>query len=468
MERHSCRSGRSNRRTGSARPDWPDGVTGPQGPTGPTGSQGTAGVTGPQGPTGAQGTAGVTGPQGPTGPTGSQGTAGVTGPQGPTGAQGPAGPIAGSNGQFTYNSSGAAAGGNLSQNTDGSLTANKGFNPQLCTVTLSASPVFDASLCNTFTLTLGSTPVTGSTLSNAKAGQFLTFIVIQDATGGRAFAWPANVQRACTVTGTAGASTVVTAVYDGVNANATTCTTGDTPTLISGPTRTAPGTPAAGLACWFDSTDNTLKCEDTGGNIYATPLTTTATAHQFVSYIDSHGVQQKAQPADSDLSLTDITANNVSTSSHGFAPKLPNDATKYLDGTGAYSVPAGEGGGMADPGSNGILKRTALNTTAVAGYTDIVGLFSSCSGTRVSGSRRPVPYFGERRNGRSRLERNPEAHGAEHDGHRSGRRFPDAQSIDYRNGGWTDQRLHRLECGERRRVHPEQADPPLRRAPTIC
>lgn len=429
---------------------WSATLAGPPGPLGPQGPQG------PTGATGSQGAVGPAGPQGPTGATGSQGTAGAAG------AQGPAGPIAGSNGQFTYNSSGTAAGGNLSQNADGSLTANKGFNPQLCTVTLSASPVFDASQCNTFTLTLGSTPVTGSTLSNAKAGQSLTFILIQDATGGRAFVWPTNVQRACTVTGTAGAATVVTAVYDGVNANATNCTTGDTPTLISGPTRTAPATPAAGLACWFDSTDNTLKCKDAGGNVYAAPLTTTATAHQFVSYIDSHGVQQKAQPADSDLSLTDITTNNVSasshgfapklpndatkyldgtgaysvpagsvcptcvvasspgagiahfagstqtltsspvveadqtladnttnnvsTSKHGFAPKLPNDATKYLDGTGAYSVPAGQSGGMADPGSNGILKRTALNTTAVAGYTDIVGLFSSCSGTQYLGA----------------------------------------------------------------------------------
>lgn len=45
------------------------------------------------------------------------------------------------------------------------------------------------------------------------------------------------------------------------------------------------------------------------------------------------------------LSTTDITTNNVSTTKHGFAPKLPNDATKYLDGTGAYTVPAGGGGG---------------------------------------------------------------------------------------------------------------------------
>ncbi len=54
-----------------------------------------------------------------------------------------------------------------------------------------------------------------------------------------------------------------------------------------------------------------------------------------------------AQVLDSDLSTSDITTNNVSTAKHGFAPKLPNDATKYLDGTGAYTVPAGGGGGGA-------------------------------------------------------------------------------------------------------------------------
>lgn len=46
---------------------------------------------------------------------------------------------------------------------------------------------------------------------------------------------------------------------------------------------------------------------------------------------------------EADLGLTDITTANVSTSAHGFAPKAPNDATKYLDGTGAYTVPSGGG-----------------------------------------------------------------------------------------------------------------------------
>ena len=50
-----------------------------------------------------------------------------------------------------------------------------------------------------------------------------------------------------------------------------------------------------------------------------------------------------APPAivESDLSLSNVTAADVTTARHGFAPKAPNDATKFLDGTGAYSAPAG-------------------------------------------------------------------------------------------------------------------------------
>jgi hypothetical protein len=49
--------------------------------------------------------------------------------------------------------------------------------------------------------------------------------------------------------------------------------------------------------------------------------------------------------SDANLDVTDITTNDVSTSAHGFAPKAPNDGTKYLDGQGNYTVPAGGGGG---------------------------------------------------------------------------------------------------------------------------
>lgn len=47
---------------------------------------------------------------------------------------------------------------------------------------------------------------------------------------------------------------------------------------------------------------------------------------------------------EADMTLANNVTNDVSITKHGFAPILPNDATKYLDGTGAWSVPAGGGG----------------------------------------------------------------------------------------------------------------------------
>ncbi len=46
---------------------------------------------------------------------------------------------------------------------------------------------------------------------------------------------------------------------------------------------------------------------------------------------------------DANLSTSDITANNSSTSKHGFLLKLDNNAGHYMDGTGAWSTPAGAG-----------------------------------------------------------------------------------------------------------------------------
>jgi hypothetical protein len=47
-----------------------------------------------------------------------------------------------------------------------------------------------------------------------------------------------------------------------------------------------------------------------------------AVADQWINAIGTDGSASIAQPADADLSVTDVTTNNVSTSAHGFAPKL--------------------------------------------------------------------------------------------------------------------------------------------------
>lgn len=46
---------------------------------------------------------------------------------------------------------------------------------------------------------------------------------------------------------------------------------------------------------------------------------------------------------DANLVTSNVTTNNASITKHGFVPILPNDATKYYDGTGNYSTPSGSG-----------------------------------------------------------------------------------------------------------------------------
>jgi hypothetical protein len=302
---------------------WSSTLAGPAGPQGPAGAAGASGNTllsgtgAPSNSSGANGdfyvrldTSCLYGPKAsgawPGSCTSLIGPQGATGAAGAAGPPGPAGSLGGANGQIPYNNNGTAAGSNLSQNTDGSLSANKAFNPPLCTVTLSATPAFDASQCNAFSLTLGGTTVTGSTLLNAKAGQSLTFTIVQDATGGRSFIWPSNLLSGCPVNPAANTSTAVTAVFDGTNANAIGCTTSDLATLIAGPTRSDPASPSSGLTCWFASTGTNFKCKDPGGNVYSAVLTVSAqAAHQVVSYVDGNGVQHTAQ-----VDLGDLSANN--------------------------------------------------------------------------------------------------------------------------------------------------------------
>ena len=257
----------------------------------------------------------------------------------------------------------------------------------LCNVTLTATPVFDASTCGVFALTLGATTVTGSTLINAQAGQELTFIITQDATGGRAFPWPANVTHVCAISQAPGVSTIVSAVYNGSLANATDCATTDAATLISGPTRNAPATPSSGLNCWFDTLSGgggALKCKDANGAVRAAVLTASSgTPQQYVTYIDADGVPQTAPVVDGGLSLSDVTTNNATTAKHGFLPKLPGDPTKCLLGDGTYgSCGTGGGGGGGFSMSGAGVYSPFSGTTSIPPY----GPNDTFSSSGVSGS----------------------------------------------------------------------------------
>jgi len=100
--------------------------------------------------------------------------------------------------------------------------------------------------------------------------------------------------------------------------------------------------------------------------------------------------------AESNLSFTDITTSDVSTTKHGFAPKSPNDATKYLDGTGAYTVPStAAAGGWTDLGAAvhtttasdkvGIGVSNPAEALAVVGNVTVTGTLAA-SGVITGGS----------------------------------------------------------------------------------
>lgn len=58
-------------------------------------------------------------------------------------------------------------------------------------------------------------------------------------------------------------------------------------------------------------------------------------------YLNGAATPAYVHVRDSDLALTDITTNNVTSTAHGFVPKLPNDGSKFLDGTGLFSTAGG-------------------------------------------------------------------------------------------------------------------------------
>jgi hypothetical protein len=235
---------------------WPNSclsVIGPAGPTGPTGLTGPTGATGSAGAPGTAGANGNTLLNGASAPISAQGANGdfflntgtsclygpkasgnwpgsctsLIGPQGPAGPAGGAGSAAGANGQLTYNNANTPAGSNLSQNSDGSLSAGSGFNETTCSIPFSVTPSFDAATCNRFELGAMTANVTASAMLHLKAGLHLKFVLSEDATGGRSIAWPSGFLNTCQPWPAPNSVTVqeVDVMADGSTARGTGCTT---------------------------------------------------------------------------------------------------------------------------------------------------------------------------------------------------------------------------------------------------
>lgn len=73
---------------------------------------------------------------------------------------------------------------------------------------------------------------------------------------------------------------------------------------------------------------------------------------------------------DANLSTSDITTNNVSTTKHGFVPKAPNDTTKFLRGDATWNVPT-----FTDPSGWTVIVKSAnqdvTNSATLTNDTDL-------------------------------------------------------------------------------------------------
>ncbi len=93
-----------------------------------------------------------------------------------------------------------------------------------------------------------------------------------------------------------------------------------------------------------------------------------------------------------DQSLSDVTTLDVSATKHGYAPKNPNDSTKFLNGQGAYTVPAGT---FVIGGTTGQIQ---YNNAGVLGgfgsYNSGTGLVTLPAGVVVTGDVTPATSGG--------------------------------------------------------------------------
>lgn len=139
---------------------------------------------------------------------------------------------------------------------------------------------------------------------------------------------------------------------------------------------------------WDASTNSPALVSSTGtqGDIYRVSTTGTTTldgvsawtAGDHAAFNGTIWEKWEGVVTDADLSTSDITTNDVSTSKHGFAPKLPNDAAKFLNGVGGYTTPATVSPSIGSP--QGRLTLTSatpvLTATVSAASTIYYALYS--------------------------------------------------------------------------------------------
>lgn len=105
---------------------------------------------------------------------------------------------------------------------------------------------------------------------------------------------------------------------------------------------TGPATSTVGHLPTFNATDGTLLADSgiVAANVVLTSDSRLSDARTPTAHATSHkSGGSDAIKLDELAAPTDVTTLNVSTTAHGLTPKLPNDAAKFLNGIGTYTVP---------------------------------------------------------------------------------------------------------------------------------
>lgn len=156
------------------------------------------------------------------------------------------------------------------------------------------------------------------------------------------------------------------------------------PYVVTGASGASPGNPTGtNVTCYNDSTALTQLCLDASGDVFApVKSATSATAHQWATYVDALGAMHLAQPGFSDLSGTLATAQIAVPQGNGTKVQLSTgspvsgNCTKF-DANGNTV----DSGGVC--GSN---RSESLGAEFSGGGTALSGTFTYCTAVPVSGT----------------------------------------------------------------------------------
>lgn len=151
----------------------------------------------------------------------------------------------------------------------------------------------------------------------------------------------------------------------------------------------------------IDSSANTVTIDADGSEVIDDATTLVLSQQYDAACINSNATKWYIEATagtitESKIVLSDVTTNNASTSKHGFMKKLPNDATKFYDGTGAFStpvsMPAASSGNLNTAGTDTIIAVDFSTYSAYQIY--ILGMITPGTGGSATGIKPQVSYDG--------------------------------------------------------------------------